>query len=125
MGNSLETYLHDHLAGAVHAIETLKTMRDRQNNTPLGDFAAKLLVEVEADRETLRQLTERIGSGSNTMKEMATWLAERASRLKLTHESNHSLPWAPSRLWNSSRSAFMASGRSGVLSMSPPQRIRD
>ena len=91
MGDSLGTYLHDHLAGAVHAIEILKTMRDRQDNTPLGDFAAKLLVEVEADRETLSNLAGRIGSGSNTMKEMATWLAERASRLKLTHESNHSL----------------------------------
>jgi hypothetical protein len=77
MGDSLGTYLHDHLAGAVHAIEILKTMRDRQDNTPLGDFAAKLLVEVEADRETLSNLAGRIGSGSNTMKEMATWLAER------------------------------------------------
>jgi hypothetical protein len=91
MSDPLATYLHDHLAGAVHAIETLKTMRDRQAGTPLGDFASHLLLEVEADRNTLRNLAESMGAGSSTLKETASWLAERASRMKLTHESNYSL----------------------------------
>jgi hypothetical protein len=91
MSDPLATYFQDHLAGAVHAIETLKVMRDRQAGTPLGEFAAKLLVEVEADRQTLRNLAESIGAGSSTLKETASWLAERASHLKLTPENNHSL----------------------------------
>lgn len=91
MSDPLATYLHDHLAGAVHAIETLKAMRDRQAGTPLADFAATLLIEVEADRETLRNLAETTGAGPSTLKETASWLAERASRLKLTHTSNYSL----------------------------------
>ncbi len=91
MSDPLATYLHDHLAGAVHAIETLKTMRDRQKNTPVGEFAHKLLKEIEEDQETLKSLADKIGAGSTTAKEMATWLAEKASRLKLTHESNKSL----------------------------------
>lgn len=91
MSDPLATYLHDHLAGAVHAIETLKAMRDRQAGKPLGEFAATLLVEVEADRDTLRKLAESTGAGSSRLKEGASWLAERASRLKLTDESDHSI----------------------------------
>ena len=91
MDDPLAIYLHDHLAGARHAIESLKTMRDRQRNTPLGAFASQLLKEVEEDREALRALTDKVGTGSAVIKEAASWIAERASRLKLTHESNYSL----------------------------------
>ena len=91
MSSPLATYLHDHLAGSIHAVETLKTMRDRNKNKPLGNFAAQLLVEIEEDRQTLKGLAERTGAGSGTVKEMGTWLAERMSRLKLSDESNHAL----------------------------------
>jgi hypothetical protein len=53
MSDSLTTYLEDHLAGAVHAIEVLKVMRDDRHGQPLGSFATELLVEVEADRDVL------------------------------------------------------------------------
>jgi ketol-acid reductoisomerase len=55
MSEPLVTYLHDHLAGSVHAIETLKMMRDRHKNVPLGEFARELLNEIEQDRETLKK----------------------------------------------------------------------
>lgn len=91
MGDALITYLHDHLAGAMHAVETLKTMRDRQDGTPLADFATNLLREVETDRKTLRTIAENAGSRGESLKEVATWIAERASRVKLRQESTHSL----------------------------------
>jgi hypothetical protein len=91
VSKALATYLKDHMAGAVHAIETLKTMRDRQKNTPLGDFADKLLPQVEQDRQTLKDLAEKAVGESGSTKEVVTWFAEKASRLKLTHESNYSL----------------------------------
>lgn len=112
MSDPLATYLHDHLAGAVHAIETLKAMRDRQAGTPLGDFAAHLLLEVEADRNTLRNVAESIGAGSSTLKETASWLAERASRMKLTHDSNYSLGLL--KRWSFWNSASTGNGRYGV-----------
>jgi hypothetical protein len=38
---ALPTYLQDHLAGALHAIELLKAMRDHFSGEPLGSLQAK------------------------------------------------------------------------------------
>ena len=83
MSEPLATYLHDHLGGAKAAIDLLEAMRDRQEEQPLRDFAANLLIEVQADRDTLQRLAEKIGSGSNLFKELTGWAAEKATRLKL------------------------------------------
>jgi hypothetical protein len=91
MSDSLSTYLQDHLAGAVHAIELLEAMRDRHKDQPLGQFAAALLVEIAADRDTLRMIADRAGSGSSGAKEATAWLAEKVSRLKLRHGSENPL----------------------------------
>jgi hypothetical protein len=51
LGRALTTYLQDHLAGAIHAIELLKALRDHHAGKPLGQFATELLIETEADRD--------------------------------------------------------------------------
>lgn len=91
MSDPLGTYLHDHLAGAAHAINLVEFMRDRHEGGELGQFAAWLLVEIESDRTVLRQLAERAGAGGRTAKEMAGWLGEKVSRLKLRHNDNDGL----------------------------------
>jgi hypothetical protein len=85
MSDPLTTYLQDHLAGALQAIELLKAMRDSHAGEPLGRFAAELLVEIEADRDMLAALTERAGGTPGGLKEWGVWLAEKVSRLKLKH----------------------------------------
>jgi hypothetical protein len=88
MSDPLATYLHDHLAGAAHAIDLLESMRRQHMDEPLGRFAARLLVEIEADRAVLRELAERTGVGSSGLKELAAWLGEKVSRIKLRdHEA--------------------------------------
>ena len=91
MGDALTTYLQDHLAGALHAIELLKAMRDHHAGEPLGQFAAQLLVEIEADRNVLAGLIERTGTAPGGVKEWGAWLAEKVSRLKLKHGSAEGL----------------------------------
>ena len=83
MSDPLSTYLHDHLGGAKAAIDLLEAMRDGHKDRPLKDFAASLLIEVQADRDTLQRLAEKVGSGSNALKEFSGWLAEKVTRLKL------------------------------------------
>ena len=84
MTDTLATYLHDHLAGAEHALETLQNIGERHANEPLGQFAAELHGEIDADRNVLRGLAERIGAGSSKVKEMGAWVSEKMSRIKLT-----------------------------------------
>jgi hypothetical protein len=49
-------------------------MRTQHVGDPLGKFAARLLVEIEADREELRGLADRVGAGSNELKGLGAWV---------------------------------------------------
>ena len=89
--NALTTYLQDHLAGSMHAIELLKSMRDQHAGKPLGQFAAQLLTEIEADRGVLEEIIQRMGTTPGGVKEWGAWLAEKVSRLKLKRGSEDGL----------------------------------
>jgi hypothetical protein len=60
VNDPLSTYLEDHLAGAAYAIDLLGAIRDQHAGEPMGQFAAGMLVEVEADNGVLQELAERI-----------------------------------------------------------------
>ena len=83
MSDSLETYLHDHLAGSNFAIGLLEFLRDQHASEPLSDHAAALLAEVEQDRKTLQEIIGRVCNGTAILKEAAAWLGEKLSELKL------------------------------------------
>lgn len=68
MNDSLTTYLQDHQAGE-----------------PMGQFAAQLLAEIEAERDVLARLTEHVGGVAGGVKEWGACLAEKVGRLKLKH----------------------------------------
>jgi hypothetical protein len=91
MSDPLATYLHDHLSGAVVAINLLEALRDQHNGKPLGQFAADLLSEVEADRAVLQELADRVGAETSVLKEATAWLGEKVSRLKLRSHPNDRL----------------------------------
>jgi len=59
--------------------------------TPVRQFAATLLVQVQHDRDTLRELTECIGGSSSGLKDVPVWLTEKVSRLKLYDDSGEGL----------------------------------
>jgi hypothetical protein len=89
--DALVTYLQDHLAGALHAIELLKAMCRHFDGEPLGSFAAEVLAEVEADRDVLAKITEHVGGAPGGVKEWGAWLTEKVSRLKLKHGASDGL----------------------------------
>jgi hypothetical protein len=91
MSDQLGTYINDHLAGSAFAIDLLEFIRDTYERQELGQFAAWLLVEIDADREVLKRLAERVGGGSSKTKESTAWIAEKVSRLKLGHDANGGL----------------------------------
>lgn len=91
MSESLTIYLQDHLVGSNFAVELLKGWRSSHENEPPGILAVELGREIEADQAELRQIIERIGGASTTMKESVGWLAEKVARFKLRHEEKSAL----------------------------------
>lgn len=84
MSQPLAIYLEDHLAGSRLAIDLLEDMRNDHADDPLGSFAARLLAEIEQDRDVLETLVERGEAGSSgPFKETFAWLLEKLTRWKL------------------------------------------
>ena len=57
----LATYLNDHLAGAVAAIELLQDLIDAQADSGATSFFTQLKSDIEADQQELKALIERLG----------------------------------------------------------------
>jgi hypothetical protein len=73
-------YLADHLAGSVYAVELGKTLRDEHSHDSLGQFAAAIPADIEADKEVLQKLSERVGTGLSGLKEVTAWLGDEQLR---------------------------------------------
>ncbi len=87
MPDALVTYLQDHLAGAKFAIKLLEDLSEQPADERIAKLARSLLVEVDADRNDLQRLAERISgesNASNAMKEAAAWVAQKFGGLKLS-----------------------------------------
>jgi hypothetical protein len=79
----LAIYLNDHLAGSTAGLELARRAQGSNEGTPLGDYLAGFVVELEEDRETLQGIMERLGVGRDRLKVAAAWTAEKTGRLKL------------------------------------------
>ena len=79
----LGIYLNDHLVGATTALELARRAQGSNEGSPLGDYLAGLVVEIEQDKEELEGMMERLGVGKDHLKLAAGWTAEKAGRLKL------------------------------------------
>jgi hypothetical protein len=107
---SLHTYLHDHAAGARHAVQVLGALKDNHADTSVVDFVTGLLQQVQGDLETLEDLATNIGARGFEVKALAGWLADKLSRHAVSPETNRS---TPSRPWNFEAWGYLASGRFG------------
>ena len=82
-GDALETYLNDHLAGSVSALEMLERAAGDHGDRPPGPQLAELLASIREDQEELRNVMRRLGYSENPIKKAGAWLAQHASRLKV------------------------------------------
>ena len=79
----LETYLNDHLAGSVVALEMLATLEQNHRDTGVGQFAAQLKEDVASDRQQLESIIERFEISEHPTRKAAAWLTEKMTALKL------------------------------------------
>ena len=81
--DALGTYLNDHLAGSVGAVEMVeRTIRENAGD-PFAARLAGVLAEIREDQAVLQGVIERIGTGQSRLKKAGAWLAEKAGRVKL------------------------------------------
>jgi len=79
----LKTYLNDHLAGSVAAVELLERLRDEHDGTPLHRFLAELRTEVLADRQELKTLMSSLQIDESKARKASAWLTEKLTEIKL------------------------------------------
>jgi hypothetical protein len=79
----IATYLSDHLAGAVAALELLEHLEAAHSDTPLGVFVAEIRADVEADRRELEALMDRLHVTESRTRQATAWLAGKMTELKL------------------------------------------
>jgi hypothetical protein len=80
---ALDAYLNDHLAGAAAAVELVERIRDNNAGTALAAHMEALGQAIEADRDTLATLMERLGVTPSKPKQVTGKLLETLSRFRL------------------------------------------
>jgi hypothetical protein len=81
--DSLSTYLNDHLAGSVAALELLDYLAELQRDTEREQLFRSLRREVEEDQKVLQQLLDKLGARASRMRRAAAWLTEKIGEAKL------------------------------------------
>jgi hypothetical protein len=79
----IATYLNDHLAGSVVAVELMENLEAVYADTPVAEFIAKLHADIEADRQELKDLMDRLHVSESTARKASAWLTEKLTELKL------------------------------------------
>jgi hypothetical protein len=79
----LATYLNDHLAGAVGAIQLLGHLAAAQAGTALEPVLTEVRAEVATDRQELEALVARLQIAESRPRQATAWLAEKTTQLKL------------------------------------------
>ena len=83
MSEPLATYLNDHLAGSVAALDLLGHLERSRAGSDLGAFFAILRADIEADQAELAALIARLGVTQGGVRKAVAWVAEKVARLKL------------------------------------------
>jgi hypothetical protein len=78
----LKTYLNDHLAGSVVALELLEHLITLRPGAD-GESFTTLRAEIEEDQRILQQILERLGGTESRVRKTAAWLTEKLGRAKL------------------------------------------
>ena len=79
----LATYLNDHLAGSVVALELLDHLEKAHSEDPLRDFFRELRRDISADRAELEALMKTLNIDQSRTRKASAWLTEKITELKL------------------------------------------
>jgi hypothetical protein len=79
----LDSYLNDHLAGSIGALELIGHWAKLCRGKPLGAFFDGLEAEISADQDTLRDLMRSLGVEESKVRQVSAWAAEKLGRARI------------------------------------------
>lgn len=77
------SYLNDHVAGSVGAIELLDHLVKINEGQAMGKFFAELRADIEADQKVLQGLIQRFKANESAVRKAGAWIAEKFARVKI------------------------------------------
>lgn len=82
MNENLTSYLNDHLAGSVAALELIDDLINASKEESLKIFLADLKREIESDQKVLERLIDNADEDESAARKAAAWISEKAARMK-------------------------------------------
>jgi len=79
----LETYLRDHYAGGIGALELLDHLIKTHQTDDLGRLFLQLRSEIQSDHEQLHELMVSLGFEKGMLRNTGAWVAEKIARAKV------------------------------------------
>jgi hypothetical protein len=79
----LTTYLNDHLAGSVAALQLVEHLAKLRRGTDQESIFQDLHAEIEEDQTVLREMLESLGAKESRMRKAAAFLTEKLGQAKL------------------------------------------
>jgi len=79
----LDSYLNDHLAGSVSALELIGHWAHVHKGKPLGSFFADLEAEIKADQDKLCDVMRSLRVEESKVRQAGAWIAEKVGRARL------------------------------------------
>jgi hypothetical protein len=86
--DDLATYLNDHLAGSIGAIEMIEHLVKTYEGRPIEQFCKELCADVSSDQNELRDLMSTLEVNESSVRKASAWVAEKLSRPKLEPSSD-------------------------------------
>ena len=79
----LDSYLNDHLAGSVSALELIDHWASAHQGEPLGAFFTKLGAEIKADQDKLCDVMRSLRVEESKVRQAGAWILEKVGRVRL------------------------------------------
>src|SRR5881398_4110244 len=79
----LDSYLNDHLAGSISALELITHWAKVHKGEPLGSFFVETEREIKADQDMLRDVMRILGVEESKVRQAGAWAAEKVGRARL------------------------------------------
>ena len=79
----LASYLNDHLAGSISALELIAHWAEVQKGKPLGNFFLEIETEIKGDQNMLRDVMRTLEIEESKVRKVSAWAAEKVGRARL------------------------------------------